>query len=823
MSGGLSSLVYRADGVASSRDYVRVVLDSSSGTPLPTQGLRGMLAGWRDGVAYDVRVDEWVDLNDMDREVRLFVTQERVTLRFSLRLMVPRAKAAQVASFFHDRVSSPPELLLHVIATAIIERAELGADYASHNLVQRIGADRDAWEDAIAQAIGDATGLVVQFRFDLGVLPLSFPEVRLRDLDVQVSDAPHRRERVHVHVVLEPTPERARDRLSSDPSDLRRRVEEVVRAAFRDRIVLFECWFDQPAVEATLKAAVDLAFRRAGHRCRKAQLEPILPPQPLEEHVECKVPWRGPSGREIKFYVEASLRLSRDGTGRYTGLNLKSRGEWFADQARRVIDIVMAGRDFWTLSKEQYDKFHAEVARDLAAAAKSTGQEMQALVAEPLIPENRWLKTQRVELTGESFKTRNGLDLAEFDVMLDVQFPSIQPLISTILHDRKLAPGASDFNGAIEGAIRDVVRDAVTSVMFEVQLTDYIVGWDHWEEAQGDAALSVPARTGHIPVAISDAIKRALTERFKATHCKVRLRREDRKLNALARDIDALGRLTVSFEASPRGMTARTQAIPITFVCLPQGPDLARLNRTLLQGARALNRPNIEATLKAAARQFLLGLDAKQIRILAHGRPAPGNGADGAGLGSFYVQLEEYLATACVEAHGFPVRLVDVFPGESDHEAVRLEREGLSDEKARLENANAREESEAALKMERLHRAKSYVLQERGYDEMLNNRRETNDERIHFQETKDRVARDRAAAAARLRPDAPDTALNAPNGASSPRAGGEAQSPPSAGGESTSPPPAGGEAQSPPPAGEALSAPPRVPPQPPRRKPDGSV
>lgn len=194
MSSGLNTLVRRVETPAPGGDRVLVVLDSASGEPARAEGLRTLLRGRRPTVSYEVPVDEWVDIDDVDREVRIFPTRERVTLRFSLRLRAPRARAEMVARAFHSGERSPAEVLLRIVGDTVLRLAEDGAadGPAGDNLLGRIGADRAGWEQAIAQEIQDATGVDARFSFDLGELPVGFPEMALRHLEVRVKDAPHR-------------------------------------------------------------------------------------------------------------------------------------------------------------------------------------------------------------------------------------------------------------------------------------------------------------------------------------------------------------------------------------------------------------------------------------------------------------------------------------------------------------------------------------------------------------------------------------------------------------------------------------------------------
>lgn len=113
--------------------------------------------------------------------------------------------------------------------------------------------------------------------------------------------------------------------------------------------------------------------------------------------MDCKLTWRGHSGRGIEFYMEGRLGLSPTGAGHYDGLRLKPRPEWFAEEARRALDMAMAGRDFWALSWDQQAEVAQAVQKHLAAAL-APGQKMEPVLARPVIAENRRLEKQHVEL-----------------------------------------------------------------------------------------------------------------------------------------------------------------------------------------------------------------------------------------------------------------------------------------------------------------------------------------------------------------------------------------------------------------------------------------
>lgn len=467
----------------------------------------------------------------------------------------------------------------------------------------------------------------------------------------------------HVHVVLEPTGGRA-----------------VVSAAFRDEVMLYDLWFRQGQVEATLALAVDAAFAGAAHRCRRVQLEPVTPPMLAEEHVDCKLTWRGHSGRGIEFYMEGRLGLSPTGAGHYDGLRLKPRPEWFAEEARRALDMAMAGRDFWALSWDQQAEVAQAVQKHLAAAL-APGQKMEPVLARPVIAENRRLEKQHVELMGERFKTRDGFGEAEFDVLLDVQFATIQPLIDFIRHNRDLSLETGDLNAAIGNSIRDVVRDAVASVMSQVELERYFVAWDRRDDAGAGDGVSD---------SIEAAAREALRGRFQCSHCAVQLRREDRKVRELAQEIMALGPMSVSFMAEPAGMTASVEMIPIRIRFLPWQPDLCKLATTIALRRRPLDRDEIKATLTSGAAEFLTRLAARRIRALEGGMAVPVTSVEDPDQTTLHMQLADYVSAKTVAAHGFPVRVDAVEVGFSQAEATTLDQNSLETEKVQAQVTDER-------------------------------------------------------------------------------------------------------------------------------------
>ncbi|MBI5131257.1 MAG: hypothetical protein HZA66_17605 [Rhodopseudomonas palustris] len=674
MTEGLESILELAKEARPRPNCVHVTVDVNDGRALKTERLIDRVANsLRKSVTYSLKLDTWADIYDVDQVMKIFVTKEDAKVRLRLRVIARASKAEQIVSTLCEPVRGPTEVLLAVIGDAIRALSDETQRQGPDNLTQRIARDRDNWQRRIQQSILDRIGFESELIFELDPQANNFPEISVRHFDVRAKDAPHRFVSVSMHVVLEPTEERAHDPLPRSQREREERIRYIAAEAFRDEITLHDCWFDRRKVESILARAMDRAFKSTAHRSRLVQLEPISPPVLREEKVACTIAWKGHAGRQIDFYVEAVLGLEPGGTGLFDSLHLKTRPEWLKDQAWRALEIAMHGKDFWDLALADQAEVGARVKSILRAAATETGQSVDLIVANVVLPENRWLDKQFLELSGGTFKTKNNLGLAEFDVALEIKFHTIRPLVDFVRHHGDLGQGAN-FNAAIEKAILDLVRKTAASVMSQVEHTEYFAKWEKWDDLVDATSLAQPGEPNYVHNRLVSAITNELRSRFTPALCLVRLRRVDKKVGEIISAIMALGPMTVDLNIRPENLSSDAQIIPTTVRFRPGVLDPSSVPDVIARGLDHFKFEAILDTLRSASRQFLDGLPAAAIRSMRKGLAAPIDPNDQRAM---QTRLEQHVSRLMIDTYGFSIHVEDVEVGATREETLAFGVPGL--------------------------------------------------------------------------------------------------------------------------------------------------
>uniref|UniRef100_Q07JG0 Uncharacterized protein n=1 Tax=Rhodopseudomonas palustris (strain BisA53) TaxID=316055 RepID=Q07JG0_RHOP5 len=678
MTTGLEAILEPAKDSRPRPRCVHVTVDPNDGRAVKSGRLIDRVANsFRTTVTYSLMLDEWVDIYDVDQVMKIFVTKEQAKIRLRLRVIARASRAEQIVGALCEPIRSPTEILFAVVGDAIRSLSDETQREGPDNLTQRIARDRSNWQRRIQQSIYDRIGFEAELIFELEAQVNEFPEITVRHFDVRAKDAPHRTVSVSMHVMLEPTEERAHDPLPRSDREREERIRSVAVNTFRDEVLLYDCWFDRRKVESILGRAVDRAFKTTAHRARSVQLEPLTPPISREEKVACTIAWKGNAGRQIDFYVEAVLGIEPTGAGLFDSLHLKPRAEWLKDQARRALEIAMHGRDFFDLALADQAEVAARVETILRAAAAESGQSVDPVVAKVVLPENRWLDKQFLELAGEKFKTKNELGSAEFDILLEIQFRTIRPLVDFVRHHDDVARQANDFNKAIEDTILGMVRKTTVSVMSQIEHTDYFAKWEKWDDPADATARTLPGEPNYVHNRLAFAIVSELRSRFAPALCIVRLRRVDKDVGEIIRAIMALGPMTVKLEIMPMGLTSNAQVMPVTTRFRPGFLDPSRVPEVIARGKAHLVREHILETLKSSERQFLDGLPANEIKSVRKGLAAPVDANDPRAM---QTRLERHVSQQMIETYGFSIHVEDVDVGLTREEILRIGVQGFGTE-----------------------------------------------------------------------------------------------------------------------------------------------
>lgn len=730
MTAGLDSILRQTTETRPRPQHVHVTVDRADGTVVRKEGLLGrMVQSLRRTVTYDLTIDTWADIYDVDRITRIFVTKEEAKIRFRLRVIARASRAEQIVQALADLVRPPSEVLFDVVGDAIRHLSDESQREGPDGLARRIARDRTNWQRRIEQSILDRIGLEAEIVFELGPDIREYPEIAVRHLDVRLADTPDSMVSATVHVVLEPTEERAHDPLPTSEREREERVRRIVATTFRDEVMLYDFWFEPRKVEQILSQALDRAFRTAAHRTRKVQLEPVSPTWPREEKIACNIPWRGNAGRVIDFYVDAMLSFLPNGAGLFLRQHLTSREDWLRQQATRALEIAMHGRDFWDLALADQAEVGARVESLLRVAANETGQKIDPIVAKVILPENRWLDKQYLEVTGQKYKTKNELGVAEFDVYVEIQFKTIRRLVDFVRQNRDQPRDADDFNREIEAGIREMVRKTAALTMSQIEHSDYFARWEQWDHVGEVLPGTMRGETNYVHNRLVLAIQSELRSRFDPTLCVVRLRKIDSAVAEIWHILNELGALSVDVSVTPKVFSSRGQMIPVKIRFRPGELDPERIPQVVARGKAHLDRAAILATLASTSRQCLNDLDAAEIRSLDKGLAA-GYGDDRKALKT---RLEEYVSRQMVETYGFTIRVEDGAVGFTAEENAGLDTAHLATAAAQALATHRLEQIAAELARARATRADNDALVAQLTAAMRANPRQTQEDRNRYE------------------------------------------------------------------------------------------
>ena len=742
---GLDAILQQTTQTRARPGHVLVTIDPATDKVVHDTGLMGRLArGFRPTVTYSLTVDKPAEIYDVDQCMKVFVTKEEAQIRFRLAVVARASRAEQIVEALTDKVRSPIEVLMMVVTDAIRIMSDESQRQGPDSLARRISRDRDNWQRRIAQSIFDRIGLEAELIFELGTLIPDLPEISLEFVEVRPKDAPHRTVPLSVHFVLEATEERANDPLPRSDRERRERIRVVVATAFRDEVTLYDYWFDRAKVEQILSRAVDRAFASAAHRTRHVQMEPASPPHLREEKVACTIGWKGNSGRLIEFYVEAVLAFLPTGAGLYDSLHLAPRKEWLAAKASQALEIAMQGRDFWDLALVDQAEVAAKVRAILGVAARETGQAVEPIVAKVILPENRWLDRQYLEITGKSFKTKNELGVAEFDINLEIQFNTIRPLIEYVRHHSDTPQNSIDFNAEIGKHILAMVTKNAAATISQIEHVDYFAKWEQWDHFDDVVPGALPGEANYVHNRLVMAISRELRDRFSPSVCVVRLRRVDSAVGKLVKVIETLGPIEVSLQIEPAEATSKAQFIPLTARFRPGFLDPAYTPDAVRRGAEHIDAAAIADTLQSKVSEFLDGRTTDDLRSLARGTsdtPPDGGRGDARPL---FVELETYVSSKIVAFYGFSVRLETVQVSQSRERSARLDASSSATDALQAVTDQRKEQIQSELAQLRDQRRRNLAIVDKLHRAQLDNPLLTADDRNRYDLDEEKLERAKA-------------------------------------------------------------------------------
>ncbi len=629
---------------------------------------------------YELKLDTPVEIYDAVETMRIFGTQENASIGFRISVTARSAQAQDVVRVLASVTASPHQRLMEIVRGAVKRAADRINAQSPDGLMANILAARETWQEEMQRTIADKTGLEVRFIFNLP--PNGKAAARaftVRNHEMATRDAPHRIFPLVFTVTLEPNGQAVLDPLA--PSDQVRidRARQILGRQLPAEICLFDLWFDNSRVEGALRTVLSNGLRTTGYTVADLVLEPIPAPIAREEQVRCPVMWTGRAGRSIEFNVEAVVRLKREETGRFDVLHLPSRRAWLQEQADRALRVAMHARDFEDLNLQEQRAVEEHVVRLLREAARATGQEIEPVVAEVLLPESGWLQRELLDVQPAKYPTRNPLIAGEFGITVELSLRTLRSVIDRLRMRPEVARGRTndgvrdDFTPLIRDEVERIVRDAARVTMATIEAEDYFGNFEPWP-LPGEA--SPPVLTDrHVKLRLIRAIEAALRQRLDVDFVEISLRRTDSNVDDIYQEILALNPIDIEVKgilvadslgaADDMGIRLRARA---------QIPDAdkspAMIHR---RGPRPFDKAKIEKDIEGAALQLLRHRRAIEIVELGKGAIPRADGRP-----SLFVELRDHLCDHVEGIYGFPVRLDHVDPLFSEKITAERERNDVA-------------------------------------------------------------------------------------------------------------------------------------------------
>jgi len=575
-----------------------------------------------DVALYEITVDEphWID--NARAAIAVFLTNERSELVFRMRVTAPSSKAAAIAAALHHPELTPAQVLFKTIRTHLGKLLDDSSTQGPESVIERIAANRPAWEAEIVRLINTKLHLEAHIIFELQ-RPIIDTDVVVRADKIQVNpkDAPHTLFPVTVSVVFERTLSRASDQLPRSEEERQRLVRDVVSKTFRDRIPLFSYWFQPDVLNNELAMALGDALLRYAYGLKAITLDPIEPPVSAEEQIVDQVPWTGRLAREIPFHIESKVRMMASGAGIYHGRKLPNRKQWIKTEVPEALRSAMHGRDFIDLTAEAEREVHNTVHQRLNESARAIGHEVDTFVASAAIPEKKWLEAVTVEVPRREYKTKNDLVPAEFEIGLVVQMTTLARLEQIIQQHGATRTNDPDdgANRAIRNAIVESATRAAERVMSQIEPAKYFSQYEQWEFVEG-----TDEKQNYVKNQLVRAIQTELKTVFHITSCEVNPRRVDSRVAHIIKLIQQTGDIEVQIKVEPQNSSGPHEALDVTLVYYIGDVMPDQWANVIQRGETTLTKSRLTADLSSWSREALrqrtlkelYGLDARNTENL---------------------------------------------------------------------------------------------------------------------------------------------------------------------------------------------------------------
>ncbi len=656
-SNSLEPILNIVKAVTRRKTHVIVYVDPKTGKVVPAP-LLGPIQIFSRPIAYELKLEHELELYDEAKDIRVFATREDARLKFRLWIRAHQAQADRIVESLADRTLSPYAKLMQIVEELIKREAEAARSRNPGGLLEDIAADREGWQSRIAHGLSDRTGLEARIIFE-DVIPAERGDVvQLRHHEVHCIDAPHLTLKLSLQIRLRRSGNPVIVPLPSDSAGRQDAVRRLLGSRLPPDITLYDLWYDLERVQAALQQALTAGLAQTGYSVEAIHIEPVPAHFAVEEHAKVTVHWSGRAGRNIPFFVEATLRLRRDGAGRYDATRISSRETWLRASVERLLPKAMQGRDFEDLDLGEQAVVSETLVNDLRAEALATGQDIRPVLARVLLPEYVFLQGKRIEIPRTKFKTRGGLALPELSMSIDVTFRTLRRVIQQVRLRPDFDGSNSDYSQLIERTISEIAISAADLTLSQTETNDYYASYD--------AVGAASAVTVSVKEQLKSAIDDAIHARLGPEHVTVTLRQNDTEVELANRQMRALDPLECQTIISPRDMQSSAQRVVVNVRARVGGLDPGQMAQVIMRGEGGLRKGLVLQSLEGLSRQFLNLEPLETLVALGKGRTRTGLTGEDAPFQRF----EDYLNRHMVDHYGFTVRLEHVEPeGSAEYEA----------------------------------------------------------------------------------------------------------------------------------------------------------
>ncbi|WP_238122965.1 MULTISPECIES: hypothetical protein [unclassified Xanthobacter] len=668
----IDAIIAQVDSESNLPGLVHVHLNAKTGEVIPRPGRAGGLLGLRRTLIFRVVTDTPVDIYDQGQTLRIFSTTEKVEVGYRLSVIARSRPAADIVRALAAPMQTPGDRLREIVERALADEVRERAIKGPEGLLAEIGAEPEEWQRKVAERIARASALEVKIYFnspDHGEIR-DERRVDIRQ-EMRTLDAPNWSALVRLQVVLDPSGSATERPLPRDRREREQRLRACLGSNFPADISLYDVWYDKPKVQVALQQTLTDALQLSGFRVREVLMDPVEPLHERTEQVNCDLVWNGRGGRQIRFRVEATLTLMREGTGLYHALKLGSRADWLRKEAEQALAIAMHARDFEDMNVAEQAAVSQHLENQLHQRARETGQKIMPFLVQPLIPENIWLSTVPVDLGEHDFRTRDPLVSGRLGVSVDIRFATLRRVIDEVRLSAPAGQAIRNYSDCIRELIGTLTLNAIDQAMNQVNPGDYFLSWEAPAFEEGGGAVVRPSDGGPmIGARLAAAAETALTARLKPETVRVTFRKVDSGVGHFHRLAVALDPISVAAEVVPHGLGSLAQLVPVNVRLRVEGLEPGEYSQIVRNGSARLAQPEVERSVKDATEEFLLDYQPETLQRLALGR----SGDDGV-----YSALEAYLAQRLREIYGLRVTLETARVGHSQAQTAALKRNGVAE------------------------------------------------------------------------------------------------------------------------------------------------